>query len=102
MQYDKILSLIKMQKQICHLVTRMINLQNVGKSETPFYIRVNNRRRDIKDPSAISACKHFNSLSHDFNTHGKFTIIDRLRNITPTSTKILNERLKKKTLGLKN
>ena len=35
------------------------NLQNVGKNETPFNIRFNNHRKDVKDPKAILADKHF-------------------------------------------
>ena len=70
-------------------------IQYAEKSKTPFQIRLKNHRKDIKDPSAISACKHFNSNSHDFNTHGKCTIIEQLRNITSLSTEILKERLKK-------
>ena len=68
-------------------------IQYVGKSETPFHIKLNNHRKEIKDPSAISACKHFNSPNHDFNTHGKFTVIEQLRNITSFSSEILKERI---------
>ena len=32
----------------------------VGKAETSFNVRLNNHRKDVKDPKAIPADKHFN------------------------------------------
>ena len=72
------------------------NIQYVGKSETPFNIRLNNHRKDVKNPNAIPACKHFNRHDHDFNNHGKIIIIEQLRNIRTTSTETLKERLKQR------
>ena len=43
------------------------NIQNVGKSETTFTIRLNNHRKDAKDPNALPADKHFTLPGHDFN-----------------------------------
>ena len=60
------------------------NIQYVGKSETPFNIRLNNHRKDIK---------HFKRHDHDFSNHGEIIIIEQLRNIRTTSTDILEERL---------
>ena len=54
------------------------NLQYVGKNETPLNIRLNNHRKDVKDPKAILADKHFQKNGHRFNEHARFTIIDRL------------------------
>ena len=71
-------------------------IQYLGISETPFHIRLNNHRKDTKDPSTRSACKHLCPPNHDFNTHGKFSIIEQLRNITSSSSKILKERLKQR------
>ena len=34
--------------------------------------------------------------NHDFNNHGKFIMIDQLRNIRSTSTETLKERLKQR------
>ena len=68
------------------------NLQNVCKNETPLNIRLNNHRKDIKDPKAISADKHFQKHSHRFNKHARFTITDRLTNRN-LDKKILRERL---------
>ena len=69
------------------------NIQYVGKSETPFNIRLNNHRKDVKNPNAIPACKYFNRHNHDFNNHGKIITIEQLRNIGTTSTETLKERL---------
>ena len=70
------------------------NIQYVGKSETPFNIRLNNHRKDVKNPNAVPACKHFNRNDHDFNNLEKIIIIQQLRNIGTTSTETLQERLK--------
>ena len=72
------------------------SLQYVGKSETPFNLRLNNHRKDVKDANAILADKHFNLPSHDFNKHAKFTIIEQLRNISATPIEVLKERLKQR------
>ena len=42
----------------------------------------------------IVASKHFQKHNHGFNNYGKFIIIEQLRNIFPTTTKTLKERLK--------
>ena len=70
------------------------NIQYVGKSETPFNIRLHNHRKDVKNTNAIPAYKHFNRHDHDFKNHGKIIIIEQLRNICTTSTETLKERLK--------
>ena len=70
------------------------NIQYVGKSETPFNIRLNNHRKDVKNPNAIPACKHFNRHDHDFNNHGKIIITEQLRHFRTTSTEALKGRLK--------
>ena len=45
------------------------NIQYVGKSKTTFNIRLNNQKKDVKNPNAIPACKHFTRNDHDFNNH---------------------------------
>ena len=65
----------------------LCNKQYVGKSETPFNLRLNNHRKDVKNHSrqdTILACKHFQTSDHDFNKHAKFTIIDKLTNLNNT------------------
>ena len=62
----------------CHIC----NIQYIGKSEAPFNIRLNNHRKDVKNPNGTPACKHFNRHGYDFNNHGKIIIIEQLRNIS--------------------
>ena len=52
------------------------NIQYVGKSETPFNIRLKNHSKDVKNPNAIPPCKHFNKRDHEFNNHGKINMIE--------------------------
>ena len=42
----------------------------------------------------IVAPKHFNKNDHDLNNYGKFITIELLRNICPTTTETIKERLK--------
>ena len=72
----------------------LCKIQYVRKSETPFHIRLNNHRKDIKNPNAIEACQHFNNWNHTFHKHGKFIITEQLNNIKNTSTEFLKQRLK--------
>ena len=41
------------------------NLQYVSKNKTPFKIRLNNHRKNVKDPKAIFADKHFQKMVID-------------------------------------
>ena len=68
------------------------NLEYVDKDETAFYIRLNNHRKDVKDPKAILADKHFQKNSHRFNKHARFTITDKLTN-TNLEKEVLSERI---------
>ena len=72
----------------------MCKIQYIGKSETSFNIRLHNHRKDIKQPNAIESCKHFNNNQHKFSKHGKFIIIEQLRNrsTTPTERKVFGSR----------
>ena len=58
----------------------MYNLQYVGKSKTPFNIILDNHRKDVRDPKAISADKHFQKNGHRFNEQARFTIFCKLTN----------------------
>ena len=64
------------------------NIQYIGKSETPFNIRLrkpqNNHRKDVKNPNAVPACKLFKRHDHGFNNHRKIIIIEQIRNIHTT------------------
>ena len=65
---------------IYSLECNICNIQYVGKSETTFNIRLNNHRKDVKDPNALPADKHFTLPGHDFNKNAKFTLIEKLTN----------------------
>ena len=78
---------------VIYLMERTLcNKQSVGKAETACNIRLNDHRKDIKNPNAILACRHFQQQGHNFNSHDKFIIIDKVVN-TFSSKDILHERL---------
>ena len=80
----------------------MCKIQYVGKSETSFNIRLNDHRKDIKKPNTIEACEHFNSNEHTFSKHGKYIIIEQLRNINTTPIETLKLRWKEReNVGIK-
>ena len=56
------------------------SLQYVGKNETPFNIRLNNHREDVKDSKAIFTDKHFQKIGHRFKEHVRVATTDRLTN----------------------
>ena len=56
----------------------LCNTQYVEKAETWFNINLNNHRNDTKNPKALLACRHFQEQGHNFNSHAKFIIIDKL------------------------
>ena len=74
----------------------MCKIQYVGKSEISFNIRLNNHRKEIKKPNAIETCKRFNNNGHPLSKHGKFIIIEQLRDINATPTETLNLRLRER------
>ena len=89
-------SIVKSSLVIYLLECFICNIHFVGKSETQFNVRLNNHRKDVKNPNAIPACKHFNRHYRDFNNSGKIIIIEQLRNIRTTSTEILKEKQKQR------
>ena len=48
--------------------------QYIGKTETPFHVKLNNHRKDIKYPLTVEACKHFNYCNHVFHKLGKLIL----------------------------
>ena len=81
-----------------------LEIKYICRSKTSFNIKFNNHRKDIENSNVILAGKHFIKHDHDFNTHGKFIIIELLRNITTTKTETLKEtsEQRKKILDNKN
>ena len=78
------------------------NLQYASKNETPFKISLNNHRKDVKDPKAIVADKHFlKKNGHRFKKHARFMRMDRLAN-TNLDKEISSVLFKVKTFGYKN
>ena len=75
---------------MCLMECTLCSKQYEGKVETAFSIRLNNHRKDTKDPNAILAGKYFQQQGQNFNSHAKFIIIDKLVN-TSSSKDILRE-----------
>ena len=76
------------------LECQLSKIQCPGKSEIPFHIRLTNHKKYTKNPHAIAACKHINTCNHVFHKHGKFILIEQLKNIKNASTELLKQRLK--------
>ena len=70
----------------------LCKIKYIGKSETPFYIKLNNQKKDIKKPHAIEARKHFNNWTSMENSCYNWTI-EQYKN---TSIKDLKQRLEDK------
>ena len=78
-------------KYVIHLLKLdLCNVQYVGKSETAFNICLNSLRKDVKDPNALPADKHFTLPGHDFNNNAKFSLIEMLTK----SNQVITETLK--------
>ena len=60
----------------------LCKLQYIGKTKTPFNIRLNNHRKNatINNSKAISASIPFKKPGHNFNKYAKFTIIQQINN----------------------
>ena len=70
-----------MIKLIYLLQCRICQLQYVGKSETPFKIRLHNDRKDAKSEASVLACKHFSEQNHNFQQNAEFTFIEQIKNV---------------------
>ena len=70
----------------------LCNKRYVGKAKTAINIRLNNHRKHTNDPNVTLAGRHFQQQGHNFNSHAKFIIIDKLLN-TFISKGILLKRL---------
>ena len=67
----------------------LCNKKYVGKAETAFNISLNNHRKDTKNPNAILDCRHFQQEGHNFNSHTKFMIVDKLFNTSSSKDMFL-------------
>ena len=47
----------------------LCKMQYVGKAEAAFNLRLNNHRKDTKEPKSILAFKHFQEQGHNFKKH---------------------------------
>ena len=58
----------------------LCKIKYAGKAETPFNIRLNNRRKvaNVNNPKAILASIHFKHSGHNFNKSVKFTLIEQI------------------------
>ena len=74
----------------------LCKIQHVGKSETPFNLRLNNHRKDVNNPKAIPACNHFKMHGHNFMKHVKFTLIEQLTEISNINKDTLKLWLKRR------
>ena len=72
----------KSENLIYLLQCRICQLQYVGKSGTPFNIRLNNPRKDPKSQASILECKYFNEQNYSFQQHAEFTLIEQIKKQT--------------------
>ena len=69
------------------LECKKCHIQYVGKTETPFNLRLNNHRRNAYHPNdeTIPACIHFSDNNHDFNRDARFTLIEQIHSTHSTT-----------------
>ena len=60
---------------------RICCIQYIGKLETEFNIRLNNRRKDVSRQNASQADQHFKLPNHNFNQNARFTLIEQQDNM---------------------
>ena len=72
---------------VIYLLTCILcNIQYIGKSKTPFNIRLNNYRNRINKgniDNLLPVEAHFKQADHDFELHATFTIIEKLELVAP-------------------
>lgn len=71
----------------------MCNKQYVRKEEIAFNIRLNNHRKDVRDPNATLEWNDFQAVRHSFNKYVKFIIIDKWGTNVCSAKDVLRERL---------
>ena len=73
----------------------MCQLQYVGKSETPFNIRLNNHWKDAKSQASILE-RNFNEQIHNFQQHAEFTLIEQIKKKKKTTAAEIRTLLKRR------
>ena len=58
----------------------MCKRQYTGKLKTAFNIRLHNHCKDVYKTNTPKLEQHFRLPGHNFNRHGKFTLIEQLNN----------------------
>ena len=92
----------KKERVIYLMECTLYHKQCLGNVETAFNVRLNNHRKDTKNPNIILACSNFQQQDHSFNSHAKFIVIDKLFN-TFSFNDIFSKRLiQRKTFGFRN
>ena len=74
---------------------KLCNKQYVGKSEWQLNRRINLHRNDVWRTEGPPCDKHFQKKNHEFNTHAKFTVIEKLEHV-PTDKKKTRTLLERK------
>ena len=73
----------------------MCQLQYVGKSETPFNIRLNNHWKDAKSQASILE-RNFNEQIHNFQQYAEFTLIEQIKKKKKTTAAEIRTLLKRR------
>ena len=83
---------------------RRCKVQYVGKTITPFNVRLNNHRTDSNHPDDDTAPSdlHFSDEQHNFTRDASFTIIETIKDHTKTDEEKEYTLLKRETSGLKH
>ena len=79
----------------------LCNKKYIGNAETAFNVRLNNHRKDTKNPNTILACSNFQQQDRNFNSHAKFIVIDKLVNISSSNDILCKRLMQRKNFWIK-
>ena len=74
----------------------LCKIQYVGNTEAPFNLRLSNHRKAFNNPKAVPACFHVKMHVPNFMKHAKFTLIEKLTDISNVSKDTLRLRIKQR------
>ena len=57
---------------------RICRIQNIGKSETEFKIRLKNHHKDVNRQNPQQADQHFKLPYYNFSQYARFSLIDKI------------------------